>query len=89
MEKFCLKWNDFQTTVSQSFGKLRQEKDFFDVTLVSDDEKQIQAHKLVFSSSSEFFKNILTQVNHSITGILIWKITTDGPNYYFAQPLVP
>ena len=89
MEKFCLKWNDFQTTVSQSFGKLRQEKDFFDVTLVSDDEKQIQAHKLVLSSSSKFFKNILTQVNHSITGILIWKITTDGPDYNFAQPLEP
>ena len=34
-EKFCLKWNDFRNTVSQSFGALRQEKDFFDVTLVS------------------------------------------------------
>ena len=65
MEKFCLKWNDFQSTVSKSFGILRQEKEFFDVTLVSEDEKQIQAHKLVLSSSSKFFGNILKQVNHS------------------------
>ena len=76
MEKFCLKWNDFQTTVSQSFGKLRQEKDFFDVTLVSDDEKQIQAHKLVLSSSSKFFKNILKQVNHSNPLIYLSGITS-------------
>ena len=33
-EKFCLKWNDFQNAVSQSFGALRQEKDFFGVTFV-------------------------------------------------------
>ena len=32
-EKFSLKWNDFQATVSQSLGILRAEEDFFDVTL--------------------------------------------------------
>ena len=34
-EKFSLKWNDFQQTVSNSFGTLRREQDFFDVTLHS------------------------------------------------------
>ena len=61
MDKFCLKWNDFQTTVSQSFGLLRKEKDFFDVTLVSDDQVQVSAHKLVLSACSSFFKTILKQ----------------------------
>ena len=51
-EKFSLKWNDFKSTVSNSFGILREEKDFFDVTLVSDDERQIPAHKLVLSALS-------------------------------------
>ena len=37
MEKFCLKWNDFQANVSKSFKFLRKENDFYDVTLVSDD----------------------------------------------------
>ena len=41
-KKFSLKWTDFKTKVSKSFGILREEKDFFDVTLVSDDERQIQ-----------------------------------------------
>ena len=64
MEKFCLKWNDFQTTVSHSFSLLRKEKELFDVTLVSDDDVQISAHKLVLSASSSFFKSILRKNSH-------------------------
>ena len=64
-DKFCLKWNDFQSTVSRSFGVLRREEDFFDVTLVSEDETQIPAHKLVLSASSDFFRNILRKNKHS------------------------
>ena len=65
MEKFCLKWNDFQTNVSKTFSSLRQEEHLFDVTLVSDDEQHIAAHKLVLSASSEFFKNIIKKAKHS------------------------
>jgi len=64
-EKFCLKWNNFQSTVSGSFGTLRKEEDFLDVTLVSDDESQLLAHKLVLSASSSFFKTILKSNKHS------------------------
>ena len=63
-EKFCLKWNDFQSTVSSSFKTLRQEEDFFDVTLVSDDEVQMSAHKLILSACSSFFKSILRKNPH-------------------------
>ena len=65
MEKFCLKWNDFQTNVSRTFSSLRQEAHLFDVTLVSDDEQHIAAHKLVLSASSDFFKNIIKKAPHS------------------------
>ena len=64
-EKFCLKWNDFQTNVSNAFKKLRKTENFYDVTLVSDDQQQISAHKVVLASSSEYFKNILTSNTHS------------------------
>ena len=65
MEKFCLKWNDFQTNVSKSFSYLRKDQDFFDVSLISDDEKTVPAHKVVLAASSELFKNILRTADHS------------------------
>ena len=34
MEKFCLKWNDFQANVSKTFSSLRKEQDFYDITLL-------------------------------------------------------
>ena len=64
-EKFSLKWSDFQSSLSQSFSVLREESDFYDVTLVSDDHTQISAHKLVLSASSQFFKSILKKNPHS------------------------
>ena len=57
-EKFCLKWNDFHSNVSKSFGLFRNEEYLHDVTLVSDDHHQVSAHKLVLSACSEYFKNI-------------------------------
>ena len=61
MEKFSLKWNDFSSNVQKSYQNLRQEEDFFDVTLVGDDFKHVTAHKLVLSSSSEYFKKIFSR----------------------------
>ena len=57
-EKFCLKWNDFHSNVSKSFGMFRNEDYLHDVTLVSDDHHQVSAHKLVLSACSEYFKDI-------------------------------
>ena len=64
-DNFCLKWKDFQAYASNTFRKLRTSDDFYDVTLVSDDQQQVSAHKVVLSSSSEYFKNILTANKHS------------------------
>ena len=57
-DKFCLKWNDFHTNVSNSFCLLRNEDYLHDVTIVTDDNEQVAAHKLVLSACSEYFKNI-------------------------------
>ena len=65
MEKFCLKWNDFQSNVSKTFSTLRKEQNFFDITLLSDDGETVSAHKVVLSASSEFFKSVLRIADHS------------------------
>jgi len=62
-EKFCLKWNDFEANISGAFKELRDDKDFFDVTLACDDD-QINAHKVILSACSPFFRNILRRNPH-------------------------
>ena len=62
-EKFCLRWNDFESNISLAFRELREDKDFFDVTLACDDD-QIQAHKVILSACSPFFRTILKRNRH-------------------------
>ena len=64
-EKYCLKWNDFQSNVISAFSVLRTKSNFQDVTLVSDDHKQISAHKVVLTACSGYFNDVLSQNTHS------------------------
>jgi len=62
-EHFCLRWNDFETNISHAFQAIREEKDFFDVTIACEDE-QVQAHKVILSACSPFFKKVLRKNPH-------------------------
>ena len=64
MEQLCLQWNDFQESILSSFKDLRQDKDFTDVTLACEDGQQVEAHKIVLTSLSPFFKSILSRNKH-------------------------
>ena len=63
-EKLCLQWNDFKENAVNTFGSLREDKDFTDVTLVSDDGKQVGVHKVILANASPFFQNILRKNKH-------------------------
>ena len=62
-QKFCLTWKDFNMIFNKEFEELRKSEDFFDVTLACE-ENQVNAHKLVLSAASDFFKNILKKNKH-------------------------
>lgn len=76
-----MKWNDFLANVSKSFRCLRQEKDFFDVTLVSEYEAHISSHKVVLSASSDFFKNILRKCQQNNPMIYLSGVNSKELNY--------
>ena len=62
-EKLCLKWNDFQDVVRASFGELRYNSDFTDVTLACEDQT-IKAHRVILAGGSPFFKRLFKTHSH-------------------------
>ena len=65
LEKFCVKWGDFQESVISTFGSLRKSCDFADVTLACEDGKQqVEAHKVILAASSPFFQKLLQRNIH-------------------------
>jgi len=65
-DKFCLKWNDFESNISSSFKELREEKDLFDVWLSCDNgQVELPAHKLILSACSAVLKHLLRRKSGS------------------------
>lgn len=56
--------SDFNSHTGKFFGSLLEEDDFTDITLVCEGQRQIRAHKAILSSSSKFFRDLLTQNIH-------------------------
>ena len=63
-EKVCLQWNEFKANTSSAFGRLRDDKEFTDVTLACEDGQQMEAHKVILAASSPFFGEILQRNKH-------------------------
>ena len=64
-ENICLQWNSFQESVKNTFGNMREDKDFTDVALACEDGQQVEAHKVILAASSPFFQNILKENKQS------------------------
>lgn len=62
---FVLQWEDFDLNVSKIFRDLRGKSEFCDVTLGCSDSngKLLQGHKVILSSFSEVFKDMLKPHN--------------------------
>jgi len=63
-DKLCLHWDDFAANIINTVFNLKEDKDFTDLTLVCAD-KQVEVHKVMLASSSNFFKRILKDIKHS------------------------
>ena len=61
-EKYSLKWNDFTSNLSVSFQELRQDQDFFDVKLLTD-ESEIRCHKLILGACSPKLRQIIKRMS--------------------------
>ena len=73
-DKFCLRWNSFESNISSSFQELREDSEFFDVTLCCDNGIDIvQAHKVILAACSPFFRKILSHQKSQQNPLLYLK----------------
>ena len=61
-QRYCLKWNNYQSNVTSTFKELLAVEDFVDITL-SAEGGALRAHKVVLSACSPYFRDIL-KVKH-------------------------
>lgn len=58
LQHFCLRWNNYQNSITTAFENLRDDEDFIDVTLACDG-KSLKAHRVVLSACSPYFRELL------------------------------
>jgi len=63
MENYNLMWGDFTSNLSMTVKDLRNDADFLDVSIACEDET-IEAHKVILSAASPFFRNLLKKNKH-------------------------
>ena len=77
MDKFYLKWNGYNESIREYFRKLKEDEKLFDVTLVTDDGLHKQAHKIILSAGSNFFRDIFMKSDHSNMLVYLKGISND------------
>merc|ERR1719341_682206 len=92
IENIKLTWDKFQDC--STFKDIYQETNFLDVTLASEDHRQIKAHRVVLSASSPFFKDVLAGVLHPhpflyLKGIKFKELDVLIRFIYFGEAEVP
>ena len=59
-QQYCLKWNNYQTSLSSSFKDLLNNESFVDCTLTCGQPggQTINAHRVVLSACSPYFRQV-------------------------------
>ena len=58
-DKFCLRWNEYESNLSSAIQEVREEKCLYDVTVSCDGGGQFPAHRLVLAACSQVMREIL------------------------------
>ena len=59
---YNLHWHTFSDHLREMLHQMKKSNEFTDVTLVCDDMRQLQAHKVVLSACSSVFKSIINDL---------------------------
>jgi len=71
-EYFCLRWSNYQSSLSSAFKSLQEEDNFCDVT-ISSEGNSMKAHKVILSACSSYFKQLLKNINQWQHPVLVFN----------------
>ena len=57
-QKFCLRWEGFQDSVTSVLDQLRSVGELLDVTLCCEGQR-VRAHRMMLSACSPYFRDLL------------------------------
>ena len=77
--EYRLCWDSFQTWTKESMRDLYEDNDYTDITLITEDMQVFKSHRIVLSSSSDFFKEILGKMK-SFQGQTLYLKEIQGNN---------
>jgi len=63
VDKFCLRWNDFEQNIIGAFKDLRTDREFFDCSIVCKDNT-FQAHRVILGACSPVFREMIRNCSH-------------------------
>jgi len=72
-QQYCLKWNNYQESLSSTFSDLLASDTFVDVTLSCEGQKIVRAHRLLLSACSPYFRRLLSGLTSSQHPIIILR----------------
>ena len=70
-EKYNINWHTYSDHLKEMLHEMMKSKELTDVTLVCDDKKQFNAHKVVLSACSSVFKSIIKDLPHNSSVIYL------------------
>jgi len=73
MEQLCLRWTNYQSSVSSVFQSLREAEQFTDVTISTSEGNSMKAHRVVLCAASTYFRAILADTNTWQHPVIILK----------------
>ena len=76
-DQFYLKCYSFQENIAKTYRSLRTDTHFSDITLVCEEEQQVQAHRNILAACSPFFNNMLKKNLHPHTVIFMMGVKAE------------
>ena len=76
MDKYCVKWDDFEENIIEYPKMLRETQRLFDATFITEDGVHIQAHKIILTTASDFLRDIFIENNSSCVSVYLRGVTS-------------